>query len=141
MAFDIHKSPLEAILPFRPLFLQENNFQIRYNACHERNWSDSWVITLEDRIIGYGSVKGKDNLNDRDAVFEFYIIPTCRRHARDIFRTLLATSRAKYIECQSNDILLSSMLHEFSSRIYADTVLLKEHTTTELERSDVFFRP
>lgn len=140
MPFHVHKSSLEAILPFRALFLQENNFQIRYNACHERNWSDSWLITLDDRVIGYGSVKGKDNLKDRDAVFEFYIIPSFRKHARDLFQTLLISSGVRFIECQSNDLLLSSMQYEFSSAVHADVVLLKEYVTTELANPDVLFR-
>jgi len=50
------KTSLEAILPFRNLFLQENNFQIRYNACHERGWTDSYIITYNDAKIGYGSI-------------------------------------------------------------------------------------
>ena len=128
-------------MPFRGLFLQENNFQIRYNACHERGWSDSWLISFSDRAIGYGSVKGKDDLKDRDAIFEFYVIPSYAKHARDIFGTLLTATQAKFIECQSNNLLLSSMLYEYSSGIFADTVLLKEHVTTDLKTPEATFRP
>jgi len=37
----VQKTELASILPLRALFLQESNFQVRYNACHERGWSDS----------------------------------------------------------------------------------------------------
>ena len=137
----VTKSSLQEILSLRALFLQENNFQIRYNACHERNWSDSWLITLDGSAIGYGSVKGKDDLKDRNAIFEFYVIPTFRKHALDIFSMLLVSSRPRFIECQSNDLLLSSMLYEFSSGIQADVVLLKEHVATELKNPELSFRP
>jgi hypothetical protein len=34
------KAELKDILALRVLYLQETNFQIRYNAVHERGWSD-----------------------------------------------------------------------------------------------------
>ncbi len=67
-----HKTNLQAILPLRNLFLHETNFQIRYNACHERGWTDSYLLTIDDVEIGYGSIKGQE-IADRDTIFEFYL--------------------------------------------------------------------
>jgi hypothetical protein len=39
------KVELNEIQSLRALFLQETNFQIRYNACHERGWTDSYLLT------------------------------------------------------------------------------------------------
>lgn len=61
---------LTRIQALRALFLQEANFQVRYNACHERGWTDSYLLTSGDLEIGYGSVKGQEPA-DRDTVFEF----------------------------------------------------------------------
>jgi hypothetical protein len=36
MTLDVIKTDLKEILYLRNLFLQENNFQIRYNGRHER---------------------------------------------------------------------------------------------------------
>ena len=128
MEIKVIKSDLEKILPLRNLFLQENNCQIRYNACHERNWSDSYLIKINNEIIGYASIKGKeDYIKDRDAIFEFYIIPKFRNKATLIFLELIKISKPKYIECQSNIVLLPEMLFEFSKNINADTILFEDN--------------
>ena len=99
------RSSLEAILPFRALFLQETNVQIRYNACHERGWPDSYTLLLDQEVMGYGSIKGKETFTDRDTIFEFYLMPTYRHLAMAGFAALLQASGATCIECQSNDPL------------------------------------
>src|SRR5687768_3462336 len=126
MNLSITRCSLSDITNFRQLFLQENNFQIRYNACHERNWSDSWMIVVDGVTAGYGSVKGKDNLADRDAVFEFYLVPAYRRYGLDIFWGFISESSPSFIECQSNDLLLSSMLFECARDISSDVVLFRD---------------
>ncbi len=140
MNIEVIKTGLENIQDFRTLFLQECNFQIRYNACHERNWSDSYLLMSDGKPIGFGSVKGKNNLTDRDAVFEFFIIVPYRKLAHQIFANFLEASGASYIECQSNDLFLSSMLYEFSHKIYSDVVLFEDHSRTEIPNPDVTFR-
>lgn len=124
------RAKLKDVLPLRALFLQELNVQIRYDACHERGWTDSYLLTHGGRNIGYGSVKGRE-IRDRDTVFEFYVIPAYRKLAGALFRELLAVSGAEYIECQSNDPLLSSLLVEHSRNVTADTVLFQDHSVTE----------
>ncbi|MCI0691756.1 hypothetical protein L0337_07065 [candidate division KSB1 bacterium] len=73
MKLKAYKTNLQTILPLRNLFLHETNFQIRYNACHERGWTDSYLLTSDDIEIGYGSIKGQE-IADRDTIFEFYLI-------------------------------------------------------------------
>ncbi len=140
MQLKAHKTDLRSIQPLRNLFLQETNFQIRYHACHERGWSDSYLLTVDEEEIGYGSIKGQ-KIPDRDTIFEFYLIPPFRKLASRIFRELIAASRAKFIECQSNDLLLTAMLFEFSQNILAEVVLFADHAATELRLPDVIFRP
>ncbi|HYM09188.1 MAG TPA: GNAT family N-acetyltransferase [Bryobacterales bacterium] len=123
------KAELHDIQPLRALFLQENNFQIRYDACHERGWTDSYLLKIDEAEIGYGSIKGRERA-DRDTVFEFFVIHPFRKHSSVLFGELLSASGAKYIECQSNDMLLSSMLYEFSRDISANVVLFGDHAVT-----------
>ncbi len=134
------KTGLKEILYLRGLFLQENNFQVRYNSCHERGWSDSYLLTLDDVHIGYGAVKGKEELSDRDAIFEFYVMPAWRKYASAIFEKLIAIRGVKYIECQSNDLLLSSMLYEFAEHISSDVVLFGDGPVTSLDIPGATFR-
>lgn len=131
---------LSKILPFRQQFLQETNFQIRYDAVHVRNWSDSYSLAVDGIPVGYGSVMGKDDLSNRDAVFEFYVVPTFRKKASDLFGTLLAVSRVPFIECQSNDFLLSSMMFEFATDIKANVILFADHQVTNYVIPEVEFR-
>jgi GNAT superfamily N-acetyltransferase len=126
-----HKTDLNNIQSLRALFHQETNFQIRYNACHERGWTDSYLLTLDDVTVGYGSIKGQER-DGRDTVFEFFVVPPFRRKASELFRQLLLASEAGLIECQSNDLLLSSMLYEFSTSVSADVVLFEDHAVTKL---------
>ncbi len=133
------KVELKEILPLRKLFLQETNFQIRYNACHERGWTDSYLFTLDDVEIGYGSINGQ-KIKNRDTIFEFYIIPPFRKFAGLIFPKLVDASGAGLIECQSNDFLLTSMLYEFSQNINADVALFADHVVTEHSNPGVVFR-
>lgn len=79
---------LKEIEPLRALFLQETNAQIRYNAYHERGWTDSYLLSLDDSTVGYGSIKGQE-IRDRDTVFEFFVIRSFRK-ASDVFVPRLA---------------------------------------------------
>ena len=140
MDFSATRCKFQDIENFRHLYLQENNFQIRYNACHERNWSDSWLLRVDGIPAGYASVKGKDNLNDRDAVFEFYPILPFRKYRRQLFESLLRESKAQFIECQSNDSILSSMIYECADNIFSDVVLFRENIITDIKNPGVVFR-
>jgi GNAT superfamily N-acetyltransferase len=134
------KTNLKDIQFLRALFLQETNFQVRYNACHERGWTDSYLLGIDDVEIGYGSIKGQE-IAGRDTVFEFYVTPSFRKLSSLAFTELLAASGAKYVECQSNDLLLSLMLYEFSRNIGAETVLFEDHAVTEQAIPGAVVRP
>lgn len=134
------KAELKDILALRGLFLQETNFQIRYNACHERGWTDSYLLKIDGLDVGYGSIKGQER-NDRDTIFEFYVIPPFRKYSSPLFKQLISASHARYIECQSNDRLLSGMLYEFSRDIRSDVVLFEQHSVTEYKIPDSVVRP
>ena len=140
MKIEVIRTELHEIQPFRSLFLQENNFQIRHNACHERNWSDSYLLTIDGVKIGYGCLKGKDKITDRDAVFEFYVVPPFRKLISQIFQELLLISSARFIECQSNELILSSMFYENSHNIKTDVVLFKDQRLTDYRNPDIIFR-
>lgn len=134
------KTDLKEILFLRNLFLQENNFQIRYNACHERGWTDSYILTYNNEKIGYGSIKGNESINDRDTVFEFYIIPPYRSLSSAVFLELLSSSKATFIESQTNESLLTSLLYQYGNNIKTDTILFEEYMTTDLKIDEALFR-
>ena len=140
MSATVLKVELAEILPLRALYLEQMNCQIRYNACHERGWTDSYVLMLDDARVGYGSIKGRE-IKDRDTVFEYFVIQPWRNRANELFRQLISTSGVRLIECQSNDRLLSSMLFDFSSEVSADVVLFEDHAVTEHLLTGAVVRP
>lgn len=126
----VNKVALNEIQALRALYLQETNFQIRYNACHERGWTDSYVLTVNGAPVGYGSIKGQE-IPERNTVFEFFVIPPFRKQSGRLFRELVEVSGASFIECQTNDPFLSSLLFEFGREIKADVFLFEDHAVTE----------
>jgi GNAT superfamily N-acetyltransferase len=140
MILKVIKTDLTQILPLRNLFLQENNFQIRYNACHERGWTDSYALMYNEEKIGYGAVKGNENISDRDTIFEFYIIPSFRNLASPAFAALLYSSGVTFIECQSNDLLLTSLLYEYGQNINSNVILFQDNIKTCISIDNIIFR-
>lgn len=134
------KTPLDQIQHFRRLFLQENNCQVRYNAVHERGWSDAYLLSINNTAVGYGSVHAQDIRGTRETIFEFYLVPHIRNHANLLFRELIMVSGATLIESQSNIPLLTAMLHECSENISAPVVLFEDHKVTEHTIPGITFR-
>lgn len=131
---------LKDIQSFRVLYLQETNAQIRYNACHDRGWSDSYLLTVNGLPVGYGSVKGQE-IKARDTIFEFYLIPSFRSIVNDLFAEMLRISEVGYIECQSNDPVLPALLYAFARNIQSPVILFKEGMVTRYTLPGVIFRP
>jgi GNAT superfamily N-acetyltransferase len=134
------KTDAKEIVYLRNLFLQENNFQIRYNACHERGWTDSYLIVYNNEKIGYGSVKGNESINDRDTVFEFYLTPSFRNLSSIAFVELLRCSKAKLVECQSNDFLLTSLLYQYGQNINGNVILFEDSFASNIKIDTAAFR-
>lgn len=131
---------LSEILPLRKMFLDEHFVQIRYNAVHERGWSDSYLISKDGHPIGYGSVKGSDRIEDRNTLFEFFLIPSERPHAAKIFKQLLDVTSVMWIESQSNEPLLTSLLHHFATDIESEVILFKQGPSSHLTLAGATFR-
>ncbi len=139
MELKVYKTELSEILYLRNLFLAETHTQIRYHAVHERGWSDSYFLFVDGINIGYGSVKGQNSI-DRDTVFEFYIIPHCRKLSSPLFEQLLIASGAGLIECQSNDEHLAPMMFEFSNNIHSDVMLFSDNEPGNLQMPGTIFK-
>lgn len=140
MEIKVSKCGLETIQPLRALFLHESNFQFVCNKCHDFGWADTYLFTTEGVEIGYGSVWGTNKREDRDTIFEFYLLPPYRRSAHLIFPLFHAACGATLIECQTNDPLLTSLLYGFTSNIQAEAILFDEDYTSTLAIPGVTFR-
>lgn len=132
MELQVTKTELKEISALRTIFLHEGNFQFTYDKCHLYGWADTYVFRVDGNNAGYGSVWGKDKREDRDSIFEFYIVEPYRKLSEIFFTKFQAVSGASYIECQSNDILLPSFLYERSQNINAEAILFEDHVQTQL---------
>lgn len=126
------KTTLRKIRAFRSLFLQESNFQFVYNKCHAYGWADTYLFMLDGTAVGYGAVWGQNNRSDRDAIFEFYVVKPYRKFAGECFLKLWEASGAVCVECQSNDVLLTAMLYQYSKNINAENLLFDDHFQTQI---------
>ena len=140
MKIEIIKSSISAIAWLRGRFLAENQFQIRYDACHARGWADEYLIRIDQLDVGYVSVKGLDELADRDTVFEVFLIPEYRNKSSFIFREALALINVPYIECQTNDTLTTSVMFEFAYEIRSKVILFDDDFQTGHGLDGLVFR-
>lgn len=140
MQITINKTESAGILDFRTQFLHENNFQFVCNKCHDYGWADTYLFLADGITIGYGSVWGTDHREDRDTIFEFFVVPPFRKHASLVFPQFAVLTKATYIESQSNDFLLTSMLYEYALNIRAEAILFEDGYATELTVQGTHFR-
>jgi GNAT superfamily N-acetyltransferase len=139
VAIDVSVSSPGEILPLRDLYRQEMSCQIVHDSWHGRGWTDSYLLRLNGRIVGYGLVGGA-GANLKDTVVEFYVLPAHRGAALPLFRQLVAVSRARSIEAQTNDLLLTLMLFDCAGRIQSEKVLFRDAFTTSLALPGATFR-
>jgi GNAT superfamily N-acetyltransferase len=120
------------------VFLQELNAQMRYDAAHTRTGTTQYLIRREGRDIGYGAVK--DMHQGRGTAFEFYVLPPFRNDALELLRSLVNTSGADALECQSNDLFYTSLVRQFSGDLTCDTILFGAGQSNHLTSADSVFR-
>lgn len=139
MELTVFKTSLEEIRSFRILFLHENHFQFVYDKCHYYGWADTYLFLMGDKKVGYGAVWGREKREDRDAIMEFFVVQTFRQYSNAFFEKFISVSGATYIECQSNDLLLTEMLYRYGQNIRAEAILFEDDFQTNLEIPGVVF--
>jgi len=136
---DVSPEPLEEVLPLRELYRREMNCQIVHDSLPERGFGNVFLIRADGRVAGYGFVMGYRG-EPKDLVQEFYVLPALRGSALPMFRRLIETSRARRIETQTNDVLLTLMLYDCASEIASDRVVFHDALTTNLAVPGANFR-
>ncbi|HWV29748.1 MAG TPA: GNAT family N-acetyltransferase [Dyadobacter sp.] len=136
----VSKIGLDGIRDLRTMFLHENHFQFVCNKCHDYGWADTWLFRIDNVRVGYGSVWGTDRRQDRDTIFEFYLLPPYRKHASIVFEEFQMHCKAIWIESQSNDIFLTTMLYRFCENSFAEAILFEDDFQTSFEVPGAIFR-
>ena len=138
--FSLKKTSYKDIQPLRKQFLSKNHFQIRYDACHWRGWADHYVCLAEGSPIGYGAVKGLDELSARDTIFEFYLRPEFEKWTHILLELLIKASQVTFMESQTNDSFLTALVFESCVEVQSDTILFGDITATAYSKPELKFR-
>jgi GNAT superfamily N-acetyltransferase len=132
---------VEVIAGWRNLYRQEMNCQIIHDSIHSRpGWTKEYLLKVGDQVAGYGSIAVSGPWKEKPTAYEFYVLPQHRSRAFDLFETLLAESSAVGIEVQSNDPLITVMLHTFAENIESESILFHDRLATEHSPPGVAFR-
>ncbi len=131
-AIEAVKSPLDAILTMREEYRREMNCQIVHDSWHARGFTTTWLLRMDGRTVGYGSVGGAPR-DAKDTLKEFFVLPPFRGDARPLFRELVAASGARTVETQTNDSLLLLMTYDHAVEIASETILFADGISTHLD--------
>ncbi len=140
MKIMVIKTSLAEISALQKLFLAESPFQFVYHKTHAAGWADTYLFTIDGMQVGYAAVWGKDRREDRDAVFEFYLLKPFRKLTDKIFSEFQKSSGVKYIECQTNDPLLSAILFDRTVNINVQSILFEDSFETKLKIAHTILR-
>jgi RimJ/RimL family protein N-acetyltransferase len=140
MEVEVYKVPLQDIQDLRNLALGANHFQFVHDKCHGAGWADTYLISVGNNAVGYGSVWGKDDRKARDTIFEFYLISPYRKFAGILFPEFRRISEASFIECQTNNDLQSEVFFENARNIQVEAILFEDSFQTELSIPETLFR-
>lgn len=121
------------ILPLRERYREEMNCQVVHDSIHRRRgWTVTYALNVDGVTAGFGSKAIGGPWTDKPTIFELYILPEYRSRAFDIFEALVAASSARFLEVQSNDLLLSVMLHTYARDVHSEAIVFQDRLTTAL---------
>jgi GNAT superfamily N-acetyltransferase len=131
MSIQAIRAELNTIDEMRDLYRQEMNCQIIHDSLHSRKgWTESYELRVEGNHAGYGSIAVGGPWKGKPTVFEFYVLPNYRLQVFELFSELLSASGAVRIEVQSNDPMVTVMLHTFAENVTSESILFHDKIRT-----------
>lgn len=132
---------LQEIQGMRDMYRHEMNCQIIHDSIHGRaGWTHEYLLVEAGARIGYGSVAVAGPWQTAPCVYEFFVLPQHRGRMFGLFIALLKASGTAVIETQSNDLLLTVMLHTFAPTVSSESILFHDKLTTTHALPGVQFR-
>jgi GNAT superfamily N-acetyltransferase len=123
----------DTVLPLRVHHRQEMNCQVVHDSLHRRTGlAQTYLLQLSEATAGFGSVAIGGPWAGKPTIFEFYVVPAYRNRAFDLFETLVDTSGARLMVVQSNDALLTAMLHTYARDVFSESIVFCDGITTTL---------
>jgi len=131
MEFMVSPVDVREILPSRELYRQEMNCQIVHDSLHVREgWTEPYLIELDGETAGYGSITVAGPWTGTRTLFEFYVVEKQRSRFFEAFDALRSASGANAIETQTNDVMLTAMLHTWAHEVVSEKIVFEDKLTT-----------
>jgi GNAT superfamily N-acetyltransferase len=132
---------LHEISSLREEYREEMKCQIIHDSIHQRpGWTNEYALEIGGVTVGYGSVAVSGPWTTAHSLYEFYVRPPDRLNIFDLFDALRAKCNATKIETQTNDPLLTVMLHTFTQNLYAEAILFEDRFETQLKPESASMR-
>jgi GNAT superfamily N-acetyltransferase len=129
---EVAEVSLAEILGMRDDYRRDMNCQIVHDSWHRRGFTRSFLLRVDDDVVGYGAV-GSVPPDPQDIVKEFFVVGNRRGDALQLFRELVRASGARWVETQTNDPLLLLMCFDAAVDLSSDVILFADALTTALE--------
>ena len=136
-------TPVESaeILPWRELYREEMKCQIVHDSLHRREgWTQAYLLELGGETAGYGSIVTGGPWAGTRTIFEYYVAEKYRSRFFEAFEALMAASGADAIETQTNDVILTAMLHTWAHDVVSEKIIFEDKLTTNYRASDALLR-
>ncbi|MCW5965078.1 MAG: GNAT family N-acetyltransferase [Bryobacterales bacterium] len=131
MPIEVRLCTLEEIVGLRGEYRIEMGCQIIHDSIHSRpGWTQEYAVVLEGAVVGYGSVAVSGPWRERPALYEFFVTRSQWGKLFTMFEALLSESGVAVVETQTNDRLLTAMLHTYCSEIHAEAVVFEDEFAT-----------
>jgi GNAT superfamily N-acetyltransferase len=141
MHLETRRAEFREIEAIRDIYRLEMCCQIIHDSIHSRpGWTEEYLLIEGGANVGYGSIAVSGPWKEKPTVYEYYVLPQYRSRIFDLFVTLLMSSGATMIETQSNDPLLTVMLHTFAHHVTSESILFHDKLMTSHSPSDAIFR-
>lgn len=129
------------ILEWRELFRQEMRCQIVHDSLHARDgWTQSFLLKAGSTAVGYGSVAIAGPWRGTKTVFEFFVATEHRPLAFALFEIFAEVAGVTAFEVQTNDVLLTLMLHNWCRAASSEKIVFERKIVTALPSHEAIFR-
>jgi hypothetical protein len=132
---------LRDVRPWRDMYRLEMGRQIVHDSIHSRpGWTQEYLLFVGGTTVGYGSVAVGGPWTGKPTAYQFYVLPHHRLHVFELFRTFLTASGAVMVNVQTNDSLITVMLHAFARDVTTESMLFHDRLLTALSPAGATFR-
>ncbi len=133
MHIHVQTTTPDAVRALRTHFRAESRGQIVHDSIHRRSgWTETYLLNIGATHAAFAGVAIGGPWSGKPTIFEFYVVPEFRTRAFDLFEAFLAACPAQRFEVQSNDVLLTAMLHTYGHDIVSEKILFEDQQTTHL---------